>query len=284
VAGVGGSDASRISVMALTSLDDSQLARSGDEATVSLQVRLLNLGPAGVSVITSAAGARPGAGQTTVAGPDGETPVAPGSSQTVTATVGADCTGRSEVGPTLSVRTEDGSVHRVKVLDNQLADFQVTAQDACDSILDDADNLFAVTLTGSVGAPSLALANHSDHDIQVVMADESAVRPVLGARWWVSGAHAVVQYEDDNGSRAPRVRLSPALPVVVPAGQTQRVTVRLTVPRCLSLDAVTGQGGLSLAALATDGTQVPQSMQWVDLSAALGVAAEAACHAGPAGR
>ena len=272
-------ESARLAVLATT---DGSTALEADRetgvATARLQVRVLNLGAGTISVLArSGDGGGPKAGESVTMLP-AAVAIHPGQVHQVPVLVAVDCQAGTTTVPKVTVRSDDGVVHAVPVKDAQLEEYRMAAQEGCAPV-SDARHRFLASLTGPVSAPTLVLTNNSDQPIAVSVSTESSIRPRPGELIANSTSGGLEPVPADASGLGISLATTPALPVRLPAGATQRVAVRLSVDRCLSQKVLGDAGELALAGLpVTSSSPIAWATSYVDLGPALGAAVAQVCQ------
>ncbi|GAA4350533.1 hypothetical protein [Angustibacter luteus] len=247
-------------------------------ATARLQVRVLNLGVGTISVVaTPASGSGPKPGETVTMLP-ADVAIHPGQLHQVPVVVAVDCRAGTTMVPKVPVRSDDGVLHAIPVKDAQLEEYRMAAQEGC-APLSDARHRFLASLTGPVTAPTLVLTNNSDQSIAVSVSTESTIRPRPGELIANSSNGGLEPVPADTSGLGLTFVTTPDLPVRLPAGATQRVSVRLSVAHCLAPAKLGDAGELALAGLPIgDDSPIGWSTSYVDLGPALRLVAAQVCQ------
>jgi hypothetical protein len=239
----------------LASLDDG--GRTYDR-TLSLTVRLLNLGPLPVSLVTTGPAARPTPEAPRVRVSIGSNPqVRAGGTLLASVTARMDCDSGHPAWPRVQVRSGNGQVHDVRLLESGM--LAGSPEGYCSMIEQSSRTPLAAELVGSLSRPVVRVTNPSRQSAQVLPVLNEATDMLVAASF------------------------RPAGPQEVAAGQTRSFAMDVRVARCETdvaqrTQAQSSNSYLEVRVLST-GNGSPDATG-VDVGAVIGAHLERACTRG----
>jgi hypothetical protein len=229
---------------------------AGTGHVADLTLRVFNLGAQPLTIVPSKSGARLSATSPIVSLITGDGTVRPGRDALVRVQLPLDCNALQSLRVRVPVRSPDGTVHPVDARSNDQGGLDVNPQGVC--MQDDYVDPLPVSLTGSLTRPMLELTNTTDRPVTVSLDSGSPLT--------------------QESSEFLALTTRPALPTVVPAGATKRLSVRIDVQGCHRDLAALSYGGIGFLSLRVEGAPDGLTQTGIDLSTLVGASLERSCR------
>lgn len=245
------------------------LPAEGGGSRVEYSVQLSNLGPLPVDLATDAGAANATFSRPQVSLLKGLAVLQPGKFTVARVSFLADCTSSVQRTQTVSVRSKDGRLHRVPLLNAQeitsegdnLSEKQMCEQSSGQDVTVNED--LTSTLTGRFDRPVVTLNNSGAKSLTVE--SDPGMDPLTTT--------------GDEGGPGLEIRTRPALPVRIPAKGSVRLRLMVEVGECRHLpdDLTLDQYPTTLSVQATELPDNQDTSTQVDLRSIVATALDHAC-------